>query len=90
MELIPSQMAALRVFIGLADRLRVPPADGLAEQVRTASCDHGIKRWQLYLTQEQITSAAYGKRAGHARRASRSSPLTARELFQVCGGEKAP
>ncbi|WP_328512881.1 DUF6417 family protein [Streptomyces mirabilis] len=59
-ELIPSQMAALRVFIGLADRLRVPPADGLAEQVRAASCDHGIKRWQLYLTQEQITSAAYG------------------------------
>ncbi|MFD7607700.1 DUF6417 family protein [Streptomyces mirabilis] len=59
-ELIPSQMAALRVFIGLADQLRVPPADGLAEQVRTASCDHGIKRWQLYLTQEQITSAAYG------------------------------
>ncbi|MFE5374728.1 DUF6417 family protein [Streptomyces mirabilis] len=53
-------MAALRVFIGLADQFRVPPADGLAEQVRTASCDHGIKRWQLYLTQEQITSAAYG------------------------------
>jgi hypothetical protein len=59
-ELIPSQMAALRVFVGLTGRLRVPPADGLAEQVRTASCDHGIKRWRLYLTSEQIGSVAYG------------------------------
>jgi hypothetical protein len=59
-ELIPSQMAALRVFVGLTGRLRVPPADGLAEQVRTASCDHGIKRWRLYLTQEQMESVAYG------------------------------
>ncbi len=60
MELIPSQMAALRVFVGLASRLRVPPADGLAEQVRAAWCDHGIKRWRLYLTQEQMGSVAYG------------------------------
>ncbi|MFE2716565.1 DUF6417 family protein [Streptomyces mirabilis] len=59
-ELIPSQMAALRVFVSLADQLRVPPAAGLAEQVRTASCDHGIKRWRLYLTTEQMESAAYG------------------------------
>ncbi|MGW4983688.1 DUF6417 family protein [Streptomyces mirabilis] len=59
-ELIPSQMAALRVFVGLADQLRVPLADGLAEQVRTASCDHGIKRWRLHLTQEQMGSVAYG------------------------------
>ncbi|MFF8029611.1 DUF6417 family protein [Streptomyces sp. NPDC007896] len=59
-ELIPSQMAALRVFVGLADQLRVPPADGLVEQVRTASCDHGIKRWRLYLTPEQMESVAYG------------------------------
>ncbi|XES01575.1 hypothetical protein HEP87_55595 [Streptomyces sp. S1D4-11] len=43
-ELIPSQMAALRVFVGLADQLQVPLAGGLAEQVRAASCDHGIKR----------------------------------------------
>ncbi|WP_329536698.1 DUF6417 family protein (plasmid) [Streptomyces sp. NBC_01450] len=55
-ELIPSQMAALRVFVGLTGQLRVAPADGLAEQVRTASCDHGIKRWRLYLTQEQMES----------------------------------
>ncbi|MDX3762566.1 DUF6417 family protein [Streptomyces sp. AK02-04a] len=59
-ELIPSQMAALRVFVGLAGRLRVPPADGLAEQVRAASCDHGIKRWRLYLTPGQMESVAYG------------------------------
>ncbi|MFE5141319.1 DUF6417 family protein [Streptomyces fagopyri] len=59
-ELIPSQMAALRVFIHLADRLRLPPAEGLAERVRTASCDHGIKRWRLYLTEEQTASVAYG------------------------------
>ncbi|MFF0134620.1 DUF6417 family protein [Streptomyces mirabilis] len=59
-ELIPSQMAALRVFVGLADQLWVPPADGLAEQVRTASCDHGIKRWRLHLTQMQMDSVAYG------------------------------
>ncbi|MEU0823126.1 DUF6417 family protein [Streptomyces mirabilis] len=59
-ELIPSQMAALRVFVGLTGQLRVAPADGLAEQVRAASCDHGIKRWRLYLTQEQMGSVAYG------------------------------
>ena len=59
-ELIPSQMAALRVFGGLADQLRVPPVGGLAEQVRAASCDHGIKRWRLYLTQKQMESVAYG------------------------------
>ncbi|MER6442694.1 DUF6417 family protein [Streptomyces sp. NPDC001185] len=59
-ELIPSQMAALRVFTGLDGRLRVPPAEGLAEQVRAAACDHGINRWRLHLTPEQITSVAYG------------------------------
>ncbi|GAX58246.1 DUF6417 family protein [Streptomyces olivochromogenes] len=59
-ELIPSQMAALRMFVGLDDQLRVSPADGLAEKVRAASCDHGIKRWRLYLTPEQMESVAYG------------------------------
>ncbi|WP_405933631.1 DUF6417 family protein [Streptomyces sp. NBC_00827] len=59
-ELIPSQMTALRLFVQLAGRPRVPPADGLVEEVRAASCDHGIKRWRLYLTQEQIESVAYG------------------------------
>ncbi|MFD9658290.1 DUF6417 family protein [Streptomyces mirabilis] len=37
-----------------------PSTDGLAEQVRTASCDHGIKRWRPYLTQEQVASVARG------------------------------
>ncbi|WP_415926039.1 DUF6417 family protein [Streptomyces sp. AK02-04a] len=32
----------------------------MAEQVRSASCDHGIERWRLHLTPEQIASAADG------------------------------
>ncbi|WP_406349786.1 DUF6417 family protein [Streptomyces sp. NBC_00658] len=59
-ELIPSQMMALRLFVQLAGQLRVPPAEGLADQVRTARCNHGTKRWRLYLTREQIESVAYG------------------------------
>ncbi|MFJ4622328.1 DUF6417 family protein [Streptomyces sp. NPDC088812] len=58
-ELLPSQMDALRVFVGLADRLAVPPADGLAEQVRTAAYDRGAGRWRLLLTQDQMDSVAY-------------------------------
>ncbi|MFG3590733.1 DUF6417 family protein [Streptomyces sp. NPDC047990] len=76
-ELIPSQMAALRVFVHLVDGLRISPAAGLAEQVRTASCDHGIKRWRLYLTEEQIASVAYGfwlhRMTGSAAEANRFS-----------------
>ncbi|WP_323138611.1 DUF6417 family protein [Streptomyces sp. NBC_01571] len=48
------------MFVHLAGRLRIPPADGLAEQVRTASCDHGIERRRLHLAEEQIASVAYG------------------------------
>jgi hypothetical protein len=59
-ELIPSPMAALRVSVGRTGRFRVPPAAGPAEQVKAASCDRGIERWQLYLTQEQIDSVVYG------------------------------
>ncbi|OQR63532.1 hypothetical protein B6E66_13935 [Streptomyces maremycinicus] len=59
-ELAPSQMAALRVFVGMADQLKTPPAAGLAEQVRTASYDRGARRWRLHLTQQQMDSAAYG------------------------------
>ncbi|MGW6525859.1 MULTISPECIES: DUF6417 family protein [unclassified Streptomyces] len=59
-ELAPSQMTALRVFVGLAGELKSPPATGLAEQVRTAVYDRGARRWQLHLTQEQMESAAYG------------------------------
>ncbi|MCX4460329.1 hypothetical protein OOK55_45910 [Streptomyces sp. NBC_01719] len=32
MELIPSRVAALRVFVGLTSQLRVPRADGLASR----------------------------------------------------------
>ncbi|MGW6523983.1 DUF6417 family protein [Streptomyces sp. NPDC054962] len=59
-ELAPSQMAALRVFVGLAGQLKSPPAPGLAEQVRTAVYDRGTRRWRLHLTQEQMQSVAYG------------------------------
>lgn len=59
-ELAPSQMTALRVFVGLAGELKSPLAPGLAEQVRTAVYDRGARRWQLGLTQEQMESAAYG------------------------------
>ncbi|MFF3207737.1 DUF6417 family protein [Streptomyces sp. NPDC002962] len=59
-QLAPSQMTALRVFIGLADQLKSPPAPGLAEQVRTAVYDRGARRWRLHLTQEQTASVAYG------------------------------
>ncbi|MFJ9968575.1 DUF6417 family protein [Streptomyces avermitilis] len=55
-----SSPCTLQVFVRLTGRLRVSPADGLAEQVRLASCDHGIKRWRLCLTQEQMESVAYG------------------------------
>ncbi|MFE2669258.1 DUF6417 family protein [Streptomyces mirabilis] len=97
-ELIPSQMAALRVFVGLAGGLRVPPAEGLAEQVRAASCDHGIKRWRLYLTPEQMESVAYGlwlhRMTGSAAEANRfvreygvvHSPARASNNPSVSGG----
>lgn len=59
-ELRPAQMAALRVFVALADELATPPAEGLAEQVRGARFTPTDMRWRLHLTQEQIASAAYG------------------------------
>ncbi|MER5200779.1 DUF6417 family protein [Streptomyces sp. NPDC002755] len=59
-ELAPSQMAALRVFVGLAGQLKSPPVTGLAEQVRTATYNRSARRWQLHLSQEQMESAAYG------------------------------
>ncbi|MEU1516242.1 DUF6417 family protein [Streptomyces sp. NPDC005811] len=60
MELLPSQMAALRVFVALAGQLRTPPAPGLAEQVRVAVFNRGAGRWQLCLTRPQMESVAYG------------------------------
>ncbi|WP_329537355.1 DUF6417 family protein (plasmid) [Streptomyces sp. NBC_01450] len=74
-ELLPSQLAVLRTFLSLDGELRVQPAAGLAEQVRTASCDHTVKRWRLHLTEDQIKSVAYAfwlhRIAGSAAEANR-------------------
>ncbi|MEH0588721.1 DUF6417 family protein [Streptomyces sp. B21-106] len=74
-ELLPSQMAALRLFVSLVDQLRMPVAEGLTEQTRTARYDPGAGRWRLCLTREQMESLAYGfwlhKEAGSAGEANR-------------------
>lgn len=74
-ELAPSQMAALRVFLALTDQLRSRPAPGLAEEVRRAVYDRGVSRWRLHLTQQQMESVAYGfwlhRLAGSAAEANR-------------------
>jgi hypothetical protein len=59
-KLRPAQMDALRVFISVADKLATPPAEGLAERIRTAGFSRVDNRWCLYLTEEQVESAAYG------------------------------
>lgn len=46
-DLLPSQMAALKVFVSLAGQLTTPPAEGLAERVRTAVHDRAAGRWRL-------------------------------------------
>ncbi|MFI2207163.1 DUF6417 family protein [Streptomyces sp. NPDC020192] len=58
-ELRPAEMDALRVYVGAAERLRVPPAEGLVERVRTASFDGPANRWSLCPTGEQRESVAY-------------------------------
>ncbi|MGW1328120.1 DUF6417 family protein [Streptomyces antibioticus] len=76
-RLLPSQMAALRVFVGLEGQLKSRPAEGLVERVRTAVHDRGAGRWRLYLTREQMVSVAYGlwlhRLAGSAAEANRFS-----------------
>ncbi|MFF1443382.1 DUF6417 family protein [Streptomyces sp. NPDC058295] len=52
-------MTALRLFVALADRLRVPPTDGLAEWVHTARRDPVVKRYVLHLSAEQMECVAY-------------------------------
>ncbi|MFF7976012.1 DUF6417 family protein [Streptomyces sp. NPDC007905] len=59
-ELKPSQMSALRTYLGLAGHLHEPPAEGLAEQVNGAVFHREDNRWRLLLTQRQMESAAYG------------------------------
>ncbi|MFF1548074.1 DUF6417 family protein [Streptomyces sp. NPDC058291] len=75
MEWIPAQMTALRLFVALTGRLRVPPAEGLAERVRGARREAGTNRHVVYLSQEQMTSVAYGfwlhKMSGSAFEANR-------------------
>ncbi|MER5430251.1 DUF6417 family protein [Streptomyces sp. NPDC002588] len=59
----PARRWAMRgalLFVGMAAELRTPPALGLVEQVCRAVPDRGAGRWQLYLTHEQMESAAYG------------------------------
>ncbi|MFD5589426.1 DUF6417 family protein [Streptomyces sp. NPDC127063] len=58
-ELRPAQMDALRVYANLGPVLRVAPADGLVERVRTAYFDRPGNRWRMTLTTEQIDSVAY-------------------------------
>jgi hypothetical protein len=58
-ELSPAQMDALRLYVNPGPAWSVPPAEGLAERVRTALFDRSGNRWRLYLTREQIESAAY-------------------------------
>ncbi|MGV9625420.1 DUF6417 family protein [Streptomyces sp. NPDC003487] len=58
-ELRPAQMDALRVYANVAPVLRVPPADGLVERVRTAYFDRPGNRWRMTLTTAQIDSVAY-------------------------------
>lgn len=58
-ELRPSQMDVLRRYLSLTQQLRVPPAAGLAERVRTAYFDRSRSRWIMCLSEEQATSAAY-------------------------------
>ncbi|MFF9275026.1 DUF6417 family protein [Streptomyces griseosporeus] len=59
-ELRSAQMDVARVYVSLAQELQLPPAEGLAEQVRAAVHDRALGRWLLCLTQEQMESLAYG------------------------------
>ncbi|WP_433455267.1 DUF6417 family protein [Streptomyces sp. CA-142005] len=46
-----------RVYVHLGARLHLPPAEGLAERVRTARQLGNL--WVLYLDEEQTESVAY-------------------------------
>ncbi|MGF1238298.1 DUF6417 family protein [Streptomyces sp. 2-6] len=58
-ELRPAEMGTVRRYVQVGERLRVRPADGLAERVRGAAFDRSGNRWSLFLTGEQIESVAY-------------------------------
>ncbi|MFJ4620859.1 hypothetical protein [Streptomyces sp. NPDC088812] len=52
-------MDALRIDLGLGTQLRVRPADGLAERVRTAYFDRPGNWWRLCLNADHVESEAY-------------------------------
>ncbi|MFF7357367.1 DUF6417 family protein [Streptomyces filipinensis] len=56
-ELYRAELEALSLYVHIADQLRRPAADGLAERVRTAR--QLGNRWLLRLNEEQIESVAY-------------------------------
>ncbi|MGV9902406.1 DUF6417 family protein [Streptomyces sp. NPDC003388] len=57
-ELRPSEMDLLRVYVRIGALLRAPPADGLVER-GCAYFDRPGNRWLLRLNAEQIESVAY-------------------------------
>ncbi|WP_146075309.1 DUF6417 family protein [Streptomyces sp. Ru71] len=56
-ELYRQEMEALRLYVHIGERMRVPPAEGLAQRVRAAR--QLGNRWSLWLTEEQVESVAY-------------------------------
>ncbi|MGW1169118.1 DUF6417 family protein [Streptomyces sp. NPDC002550] len=56
-ELYRAELEALSLYIHLGERLRVPPAEGLAQKVRTAR--QLGRHWRLFLNAAQIESVAY-------------------------------
>ncbi|WP_416966652.1 DUF6417 family protein [Streptomyces sp. 4F14] len=58
-KLLPAQMETLRIFVGVGHELTRPPVAGLAERVASAQFSPTDKRWYLYLTPDQMESAAY-------------------------------
>ncbi|GLF99864.1 hypothetical protein [Streptomyces yaizuensis] len=58
-ELTPTEFAAVRHFVAIADSLHKPPAEGLAEAVLTARYVPEGSRHVLLLTRAQVKSLAY-------------------------------
>ncbi len=58
-ELRPTAMEAVRLYLSLADDLRRRPVPGLADAVRAAQRADSGSGWRLYLTGPQMDSVAY-------------------------------
>ncbi|MFI1177497.1 hypothetical protein [Streptomyces melanogenes] len=54
----PVDMAVLRRYVTLSAQLRCPPADGLEEALREAYQDAPGSRYEVWLTEQQMTSVA--------------------------------